>query len=107
MNTLIDAIIMDPEEYIKLMKSRYNKVFAGAGSVLRYYEDKTITIDEVLLEYKENEPANFMNSKDEEIKLEAKMRQSMLALILFKRIQEETNGPAGMKQEFHRLRKLI
>ncbi|KAG2228774.1 hypothetical protein BDF21DRAFT_465559 [Thamnidium elegans] len=86
-NILLQDLTSDPDGWKMKMNDIYELVFQAG--ILEDYFKKNTTLDKLCNIYKELEPSNFLAEQDEKSKLIAKMKQSLVALILYLRVKGE------------------
>ncbi|KAI9249353.1 hypothetical protein EDC94DRAFT_589186 [Helicostylum pulchrum] len=88
-NTMFQSIASDPAGWEKKFNDKYELVFHGEG-IIEEYLSKNITLEKLYTIYKKLEPSKFLSEKDEKFKLAAKMKQSLVALVLYLRLKGDS-----------------
>lgn len=103
-NRMFHSIAKDPAVWEKKFNDSYESVFQGEGTIEKYLKKNT-TMEKLCGIYKELEPSNFLRIKDEKSKLAAKMKQTLVALILYLRLKGDSKDDGD--HVFDNLRRLV
>lgn len=101
---MFQSIAKDPVVWEKKFNDTYESFFQGQG-IIEDYSKKNITLEKLCSIYKELEPSHFLQIKDEKSKFAAKMKQTLVALILYWRLKGDSKDDGN--HVFDNLRRIV